>query len=149
MALVSFCFYEILDCPVDFFLSYIFFFFSYFVIGAFFSILSSLSSLCQSWFCYTQKLELREQEKLLGEDGEAYDQHFDGYNRPEDTVAFSTFSTRFVVQPSMLSALLKCLFFLMSVVVLFLVVLCLLHCRWNGVCMVTVKVFALVLVNGS
>jgi hypothetical protein len=50
--------------------------------------------------CYTHKLELREQEKLLGEDGEAYDQHFDGYNRPEDTVAFSTFSTRFLVQPA-------------------------------------------------
>ncbi len=51
--------------------------------------------LCQSSFCYTQKLELREQEKLLGEDGEPYGQHFDGYNRPEDTVAFSTFSDRF------------------------------------------------------
>jgi len=79
--------------------------------GAIFSILSSLLSLCQSWFCYTQKLELREQEKLLGEDGEAYDQHFDGYNRPEDTVAFSTFSTRFVAQPACFLLFLLVFFF--------------------------------------
>lgn len=150
-------FYEnILDCPVDFFLSstclitrsFFLSFFLFLSFGAFF--LYFVIFVIALSICYTHKLELREQEKLLGEDGEAYDQHFDGYNRPEDTVAFSTFSTRFLVQPAcFLLFLCTWLFFmlLVVVVVLSLVALCPLHCRWNGVCMV--MVFALVLVSGS
>lgn len=84
-----------------------------FLFGALFSILSicdrfvNLPSVTHT----PRKLELREQEKLLGEDGEAYDHQFDGYNRPEDTVAFST-----ILQPlcptCMLSAPFACLLYL-------------------------------------